>query len=1060
MKRLSQWWDSVGSSNSPTNMTSPPLSSPPNFVSSSPSESGSQKKDKKKFSMNRLKQLNSQLQKSFPIVLAGNGATASREKRGQHESALIENLRQLAEILIWSDQNDDSLFHYFFEEEMLKIFLLQYPQRHVQIQALQTLSILVQNTGNETSLYYLLSQNNINEFIGMHGFDFEDEEVLAHYVTFLKILSFKLNTRTLQFFFFPNDSRFPLYTEAIRFFRHEEAMIRASVRTIALNVFRVCEFSNPAMDFVLRKEENPYLRKLVSVLMGSCENVDKIAKAWGYAVESPLHSTRVGMRHHTSSFGLPEYGKLTGRISSQVFDDMYYLGDILSLRLAPLSAALHSHLVTEFINVLITKPFDCGWTLFLLSQCGLLGERDPEFLQTLANSALEEKSPLVTNVFGKRISSILLHEDDRVVSTSLAFFGALVELHHQIDPHVLDRVGLLPSSLLRQRSLVAQLLVEADGTSSLSAPTSPTAAEAGNRVFPDNSEGGKRNSDMAFKNTTVLSRKHSKSDAADLADHCPSEEKATSSNGEDGRHEGRPEEDTSQGSQDVREPLETNITVTLYAAYSLPIRIRLFAVPETSRIRTFLPIHRPVSEADFAEALLMVIDSPSSKRRVVTVHLACRLLSMLYSVSDPSSITSELSSSIPSAYPQTFALSDSIWLSFPQAKDRLLNLFLRLRKRAFAFFNDPDQMFYEFFITRIDTLFSKLKQIESMRWERFLSDPSLCFAPFDWTEANVLQCATFREAVEPWRRLPMTPVEVMVADLHKFLALRSLLPRVSCPDSKRNDWRDGELLFPRATRPYRTRQKVSMSAPVDSMSPCWLRAEIRAPDGPAPPIMWSEYAYRHDATIFFANSFCYVAHPSIDGSETLEVDMSFPILWGRVVRCEVPYTFALVVPYFHISGDPPANPKIEASVSSVSPTMPSAAQNPIQPSSSNSNSSSGSSSGSGSGSGSGTNSASGSFSGAPGGGSASGSAVSSPPLVGLPLADHQQPPRTPAQQAMCVQAPPSPKDDVILYVRFTVPEMFEVVQERIALEIQKARQVRRLQLLQLLQDDSPITHLL
>jgi hypothetical protein len=31
---------------------------------------------------------------------------------------------------------------------------------------------------------------------------------------------------------------FPLYTEAIKFFNHDESMIRVAVRTLTLNVFR------------------------------------------------------------------------------------------------------------------------------------------------------------------------------------------------------------------------------------------------------------------------------------------------------------------------------------------------------------------------------------------------------------------------------------------------------------------------------------------------------------------------------------------------------------------------------------------------------------------------------------------------------------------------------------------------------------------------------------------------------------------------------------------------------------------------------------------------------
>jgi hypothetical protein len=52
------------------------------------------------------------------------------------------------------------------------------PRRYpvVALQLLQTLSILVQNTERETSLYYLFSNNYINDLIEVKQFDFDADE--------------------------------------------------------------------------------------------------------------------------------------------------------------------------------------------------------------------------------------------------------------------------------------------------------------------------------------------------------------------------------------------------------------------------------------------------------------------------------------------------------------------------------------------------------------------------------------------------------------------------------------------------------------------------------------------------------------------------------------------------------------------------------------------------------------------------------------------------------------------------------------------------------------------
>lgn len=108
---------------------------------------------------------------------------------------------------------------------MLSFFLKIMKQkcgRHVTTQLLQTLNIMFENIRHETSLCkktevffcklneklkenfsfsdYLLSNNQVNMII-THRFDFSDEEILAYYISFLKTLSFKLNSNTIHFFF-------------------------------------------------------------------------------------------------------------------------------------------------------------------------------------------------------------------------------------------------------------------------------------------------------------------------------------------------------------------------------------------------------------------------------------------------------------------------------------------------------------------------------------------------------------------------------------------------------------------------------------------------------------------------------------------------------------------------------------------------------------------------------------------------------------------------------------------------------------------------------------------
>lgn len=152
---------------------------------------------------------------------------------------------------------------FFCEKSILSFFLkimLQRCDTKVKIQVIQTLSILIQNISSETSIFYLLSNNYINDLI-VHRFDFSNEELLAYYISFLKTLSLKLNPRTIQFFFNERANDFPLYTEAIKFFNHPESMVRVAVRTLSLNVYAV---DYPALRrFILDRSAVPYFFNLV-----------------------------------------------------------------------------------------------------------------------------------------------------------------------------------------------------------------------------------------------------------------------------------------------------------------------------------------------------------------------------------------------------------------------------------------------------------------------------------------------------------------------------------------------------------------------------------------------------------------------------------------------------------------------------------------------------------------------------------------------------------------------------------------------------------------------------
>jgi protein CLEC16A len=129
-----------------------------------------------KFSLANMNALHQLLQRTT-VVTERNRAT------------VVDALRTTAELVLWGDQNDQALFEFFLEKNILGIFWRLLEQRDtpssVKVQILQTLSILISNIEAGPSIYYILSNDHINKLI-RHPFDFSNEELLAHYVSLLK----------------------------------------------------------------------------------------------------------------------------------------------------------------------------------------------------------------------------------------------------------------------------------------------------------------------------------------------------------------------------------------------------------------------------------------------------------------------------------------------------------------------------------------------------------------------------------------------------------------------------------------------------------------------------------------------------------------------------------------------------------------------------------------------------------------------------------------------------------------------------------------------------------
>ncbi|KAF4129579.1 FPL domain-containing protein [Phytophthora infestans] len=286
------------------------------------------------------------------------------------DAEIVELLRVLSEFLIYSDQHrvsveledqvaldeapDDAgtFFDYFGETNMLALLVelgASQPSVPVQVQLLQTMSILVQNITTRTSLYYILSNNYVNRLLECAFTVDGDDDVRDWYVTLLKALSLRLNEETVQFFLDTQpegeEFRFPLYARALQFGRCNETMVKVAVKTLTLNVLRVSDAR--VRRFVLQYDDLNYFRDIVEVANDLTLKLQGLLNTWPSAED-------VAERTATTE-------KLEEAVEAYI-DHCFYIQDLLDVNVPELCYKIGDLLFSRHIKWLLASSVlpDCG----------------------------------------------------------------------------------------------------------------------------------------------------------------------------------------------------------------------------------------------------------------------------------------------------------------------------------------------------------------------------------------------------------------------------------------------------------------------------------------------------------------------------------------------------------------------------------------------------------------------------------------------------------------------------------------------------------------------------
>ncbi|TDH72480.1 uncharacterized protein CCR75_007857 [Bremia lactucae] len=286
------------------------------------------------------------------------------------DAEIVELLRVLSEFLIYSDQHrmpvgqevqesidevpDDAgvFFDYFGETNMLALLVelgASQPSVPVQVQLLQTMSILVQNITTRTSLYYILSNNHINRLLECPYVVDQDDDVRDWYVTLLKALSLRLNKETVQFFLDTQAKhervRFPLYARALKFGRCNETMVKVAVKTLTLNVLRVNDAR--VRSFVLQLDNLNYFRDIVEIANDLTLKLQGILNQW----PSAQNATERTAITETMEEAIDAY-----------LDHCFYIQDLLDVNVPELCYKIGDLLYSRHVKWLLATSVlpDCG----------------------------------------------------------------------------------------------------------------------------------------------------------------------------------------------------------------------------------------------------------------------------------------------------------------------------------------------------------------------------------------------------------------------------------------------------------------------------------------------------------------------------------------------------------------------------------------------------------------------------------------------------------------------------------------------------------------------------
>ena len=266
-----------------------------------------------------------------------------KSKQNKYKDELKELIQLIIDYLIYGDKKKEQVyFDNFCELDFMKEFIIASKSGCIEIllQIIKSMSALILTITNKASLFYIFSNNFINNIITNDDIQESSEDFLSFYVNFLKSLSLKIDENTIQLFFQKEKNSFPLLENALKLYNNDDSMIKNVVRNIFLKFAGLSTQYQPLKEYLLSL---PILKYFCFLACRLTDMTLELNRLTGYNI---LYNFNL----------IPDfefnYEKLKG-MHDDLIDEILYLNDLLSINDAQISFALLNALLYYYICPLL-----------------------------------------------------------------------------------------------------------------------------------------------------------------------------------------------------------------------------------------------------------------------------------------------------------------------------------------------------------------------------------------------------------------------------------------------------------------------------------------------------------------------------------------------------------------------------------------------------------------------------------------------------------------------------------------------------------------------------------